>query len=137
MARTVQARARLERVRYQLAQAQVRAPFAGVIVEGERKELIGLPMRQGDKLFRLARIEGLYAVILVSERDAHHLPEQATGRLRLLSQPEREIRFRVVQVVPSAPSSKTVSRTGGVRAWRASRRSRRASAGFSGSGLTA
>ena len=102
MARTVQARARLERVRYQLAQAQVRAPFAGVIVEGERKELIGLPMRQGDKLFRLARIEGLYAVILVSERDAHHLPEQATGRLRLLSQPEREIRFRVVQVVPIA-----------------------------------
>lgn len=102
MARTVQARARLERVRHQLAQAQVRAPFAGVIVEGERKELTGLPMRQGDKLFRIARIEGLYAVILVSERDAHHLPEQATGRLRLLSQPGRDIGFRVVQVVPVA-----------------------------------
>jgi len=102
MARIVQARARLERVRHQLAQAQVRAPFAGVIVEGERKELTGLPMRQGDKLFRLARIEGLYATILVSERDAHHLPEQATGRLRLLSQPDRTIRFRVVQVVPVA-----------------------------------
>lgn len=102
MARIVQARARLERVRHQLAQAQVRAPFAGVIVEGERKELSGLPMRQGDKLFRIARIEGLYAVILVSERDAHHLPEQAIGRLRLLSQPGREIGFRVVQVVPVA-----------------------------------
>jgi len=102
MARVVQARARLERVRYLLAQAQVRAPFAGVVVEGERKELTGLPMRQGDKLFRLARIESLYAVILVSERDAHHLPEMATGRLRLLSQPDREIGFRVVQVVPIA-----------------------------------
>lgn len=102
LARTVQAKARLERIRYQLAQAQIRAPFAGVIVEGERKELVGMPMRQGDKLFRLARVEGLYAVILVSERDAHYLPEQASGRLRLLSQPDREIRFRVVQVVPIA-----------------------------------
>ena len=102
LARAVQARARLDRVRFQLEQAQVRAPFAGVIVEGERKELTGAPVRQGDRLFRIARVEGLYAVVYVSERDVRELPPQARGHLRLLSQPDREIGFRVTQVVPVA-----------------------------------
>ena len=100
LARAAQARARLDRIRFQLAQAQVLAPFDGVVVEGERKELSGSPVRQGDKLFRLARVEGLYAVIHLPERDVRELPAQAQGRLRLLSQPDREIGFRVETLVP-------------------------------------
>jgi hypothetical protein len=100
IARASQARARLERVRFQLAQAQVLAPFDGVVVEGERKELSGSPVRQGDKLFRLARVEGLYAVIHLPERDVRELQAQAKGRLRLLSQPDREIGFQVETLVP-------------------------------------
>ncbi|MBP6900707.1 MAG: efflux RND transporter periplasmic adaptor subunit [Burkholderiaceae bacterium] len=102
MARAVQAQARLQRVQLQLAQASVAAPFAGVIVEGERKELAGAPVRQGDKLFRLARVEGLYAVIHVPERDMRELPAQARGALRLLGQPGSDIGFTVEAVVPVA-----------------------------------
>ncbi len=102
VARMQQSRARMERVLFQLGQAQVNAPFTGVVVEGERKELAGVPVRQGDKLFRLARIEGLYAVIQVSERDVHDLPANATGQLRLLSQPDRPIGFAVDRLVPIA-----------------------------------
>ncbi len=102
LTRAAQARARLERVRFQLQQAQVLAPFDGVLVEGERKELAGAPVRQGDKLFRLARIEGLYAVVHLPERDVRELAPQARGRLRLLSQPDREIGFQVETLVPIA-----------------------------------
>jgi len=102
LARAAQAKARLERVLFQLQQAQVVSPFVGVIVEGERKELAGAPVRQGDKLFRLARIEGLYAVVHVSERDMRELPPQAKGRLRLLSQPDQSIGFQVDTLVPVA-----------------------------------
>lgn len=102
LARAAQARARLERVQFQLRQAEVLAPFDGVVVEGERRELAGTPVRQGDKLFRLARVEGLYLVVHVAERDIRDLPEQARGRLRLLSQPDREIGFRVETLVPIA-----------------------------------
>jgi RND family efflux transporter MFP subunit len=102
LARAAQARARLERVRFQLKQSEVVAPFDGVVVEGERKELAGSPVRQGDKLFRVARVEGLYALIHVSERDVRALPEQARGRLRLLSQPDREIEFVTQTMVPIA-----------------------------------
>lgn len=101
-ARAAQAQARLQRVQLQLAQAQVAAPFDGVIVEGERKELAGAPVRQGDRLFRLARVEDLYAVIHVPERDMRELPPQARGALRLLGQPGRDIRFSVEAMVPVA-----------------------------------
>lgn len=100
LARAAQAQARLERLRLQLSQARVTAPFGGVVVEGERKELAGAPVRQGDKLFRLARVEGLYAVVHVPERDMRELPAQARGQLRLLSQPDRDIGFTVEAVVP-------------------------------------
>lgn len=102
MARATQAQARLERLQFQLGHAEVRAPFDGVVVEGERKELAGAPVRQGDKLFRMARIEGLYAVVQVSERDVHELPERATGELRLLGRPDQAIPFEVDRLVPIA-----------------------------------
>ena len=102
LARAAQARARLERLQFQLRQAEVLAPFDGVVVEGERRELAGTPVRQGDKLFKLARVEALYLVIHVSERDIRELPAQARGRLRLISQPDREIGFRVETLVPIA-----------------------------------
>lgn len=101
-ARATQAQARLERVQFQLQQARIEAPFGGVIVEGERKELAGMPIHQGDKLFRLARIEGLYAVLHVSERDMQALPARASGRLLLLSQPDQPIAFELEQLVPVA-----------------------------------
>jgi len=59
-------------------------------------------MRQGDKLFRLARIEGLYALIYISERDIRELPANASGELRLLGQPERSIPFTADKLVPIA-----------------------------------
>lgn len=102
LARAAQARARLQRVRFQLSQAEILAPFDGVVVEGERKELTGAPVRQGDKLFRVARVESLYAVVHVSERDVRALPPDARGSLRLLSQPEREIAFQAHTLVPIA-----------------------------------
>lgn len=102
LARMAQSQARMEQVIFQLKQAQIAAPFTGVIVEGERKELSGSPMRQGDKIFRLARIEGLYALIYVSERDIRELPVNASGELRLLGQPERTIRFTTEKLVPVA-----------------------------------
>lgn len=99
-ARAQQAQARLQRVEFQLAQSRVVASTDGVVVEGERKELLGAPVRQGDKLYRVARVEGLYAVLQVSERDARELPAQARGELRLLSRPDRSLPFHVERVVP-------------------------------------
>lgn len=101
-ARAAQAEARLGRVQDLIAQAEARAPFDGVIVEGERKELQGAPVRKGDRLYRLARIEGLYATLVVPERDAAQVQAGAAGELVLVSRPDRKIPLRVVAVIPVA-----------------------------------
>jgi len=101
-ARQAQARARLDRVLYLLEQSRLEAPFDGVIVDGERSELLGTPVRQGDQLFRIARIEGLYAVLQVPERDVRYLEGATGGELRLLSQPGVDIPFTIETLIPMA-----------------------------------
>lgn len=106
-ARAAQAQARLARVREQIALAEARAPFAGVVVEGERQDLQGAPVRKGDKLYRIARVEGLYATLQVGERDAARVRAGAGGELVLLARPDERMALKVVSVVPVAQTQGT------------------------------
>ena len=101
-ARGLQAQAKLARVQFLIGQAVGVAPFDGVVVEGERKDLQGAPVRRGDRLFKIARIEGLYAVLQVPERDIRHIAPNATGELALVTRPDEKIPFRISSVIPVA-----------------------------------
>ena len=101
-ARLDQSLAKSKRVAYYLQQAQSRAPFDGVIVEGEKKDLLGAPVKKGDKIFRIAKIEGLYATLMVTERQMRHIQSGATGEVALLSHPDHNIPIRISAVIPVA-----------------------------------
>jgi multidrug resistance efflux pump len=100
--RLAQVEARLARIRYSLAQSLVHAPFDSVIVEGERKDLLGAPVKKGDRLFRLARIEGLYVVLHVPENEIRYVEQDARGELTLLARPDTRIPFAVETLMPVA-----------------------------------
>lgn len=100
--RLAQVEARLTRIRYSLAQSRVYAPFDSVIVEGERKDLLGAPVKKGDRLFRLARIEGLYVVLHVPESEVRYVAPGAHGELTLLARPDTHIPFEVLTLIPVA-----------------------------------
>jgi multidrug resistance efflux pump len=97
-----QSAARHELVRYQLGRAVVTAPFSGVIVEGDLKERVGSPVRQGDMLFKLARIERLYAELKVSENDIHQIGRAVEGEIALASRPEEVYPIEVFRMEPVA-----------------------------------
>jgi len=97
-----QALAKAERVDTYLAQASSTAPFEGVIVEGEKKDLMGAPVKKGDRIFRIAKVEGLYITLMVSEREMRHIQPQASGEVALLSHPSHNIPIRVSSVIPVA-----------------------------------
>ncbi|MDD5029692.1 MAG: efflux RND transporter periplasmic adaptor subunit [Rhodoferax sp.] len=101
-ARLEQSLAKAQRVQSYLEQAQSKAPFEGVIVEGEKKDLLGAPVKKGDRIFRLAKVEGLYITLMVSERDMRHLAPQASGEVALLSHPDVNIAMRISSVIPVA-----------------------------------
>jgi RND family efflux transporter MFP subunit len=102
MFRGAQAAARLQRVRYLLEQAQLRAPFDGVVVEGERRKLLGASVRRGDAVFRVAQVQDLYLVLQVPERDVRSIGIDSQGEFVLLSQPGEPIAFKVSNFVPMA-----------------------------------
>jgi hypothetical protein len=101
-ARLEQSQARLARVAHYIAQAVARAPFDGVVVEGERRDLMGAPVKKGEMLLRVAKVEGLYATLMVAERDIAEIAAHARGRLLLLSHPDADIPFEVVSIIPVA-----------------------------------
>jgi biotin carboxyl carrier protein len=97
-----QAKARLDLVRYQLGRANVRAPFDGVVVEGDFEDLLGAPVEKGDVFFKVARIERMYAELAVSERDIHELAPAASGEMAFMSQPELSFPIEVARIDPVA-----------------------------------
>lgn len=101
-ARLDQSLAKAQRVQSYLEQSQSNAPFEGVIVEGEKKDLLGAPVKKGDRIFRLAKVEGLYMTLMVSERDMRYLTANATGEVALLSHPDVNIPVRISSVIPVA-----------------------------------
>lgn len=104
-ARKLQAEAKIRRVKLKITDAVMLAPFDGIVVEGEKKNLIGLPVRKGDTLMKIARLEGLYLTLLVDERDIHFVELGDRGEFSLVSQPLTPISFSVERIVPMASSS--------------------------------
>jgi biotin carboxyl carrier protein len=101
-AQAEQARAALQLTRYRLGQAEVRSPFEGVVIEGDLRERIGAPVRQGDALFKIARLDGLYAELKVPERSIHEVQPGARGELAFVSRPDARFPFTVERIEPSA-----------------------------------
>jgi hypothetical protein len=94
--------AKLNQINQSIAQSASIAPFQGVVVEGERRELLGAPVRRGDKIFRIAKTENLYLSLLVSEKEIKDVHIGSTGIFSLLSRPDQDVKFTVSSIIPMA-----------------------------------
>ena len=97
-----QAASRLALLRHRLAQAEVVAPFAGVLVEGDLKERRGSPVRQGDILMKIAQLEGLSMQLKVDERDIHYVTGETLGEIAFASQPKLKFPIVIDRIEPAA-----------------------------------
>jgi multidrug resistance efflux pump len=102
LALEAQAQANFDLVRYHIEHAQVKAPFAGVVVEGDLEELLGAPVRKGDILFKVARLEKMYAELKVDERDIHEISDGLTGEIAFVSRPDLKFPVVVQRIDPVA-----------------------------------
>lgn len=102
MALAEQAAARLELVRHRLRQARLTSPFEGVVVEGDLRQRLGAPVRQGDALFKLARLDALYVEAEIHERDVHEILGKSRGEIAFLARPRQRFPVRVTRIEPAA-----------------------------------
>ncbi len=105
-AQAKQSQAQLDLVRYRLANALIKSSFNGVVVEGDLRERIGTPVKQGDVLFKVARIDSLYAEADVRESDVQQIMGKTNGEIAFVTQPKIKFPVQVQAIEPAAITKK-------------------------------
>lgn len=101
-ARAEQARVQWQMVMDRLERSELKAPFDGLVVEGDLRERIAAPVQKGDLLLKVGRIEDLYLIAEVSEKDVQNVAPGALGHAAFASQPGRRFAFTVERIEPVA-----------------------------------
>lgn len=101
-----QSRARLALVDHRLDAAVMRVPFEGVVVEGDLRERIGAPVKVGEPLYKVARLDGLFIEAEVDERDIEDILASKRAEFAFVSQPEQRYPATVVAIEPAALAKK-------------------------------
>jgi multidrug efflux pump subunit AcrA (membrane-fusion protein) len=97
-----QSRASLQLVQLRLEQVDLRAPFDGYVVEGDLRQRIGAPVKQGEVMLKVARINSIHPAIEVAERDIQEVRPGAVGSLAFASQPQVKFAIAVERLQPVA-----------------------------------
>ncbi|MEM1157854.1 MAG: efflux RND transporter periplasmic adaptor subunit [Verrucomicrobiota bacterium] len=102
LAEQAQSTAKLAMIRADLARASLQAPFEGIITEGKLREQIGGPVKQGDILMKMTRMEDLYFQIEIPEKDIQEVISDARVLLSFTSRPEDKYYSRIDVIEPAA-----------------------------------
>ena len=97
-ARLKRSQLELQRVQYFLEQAKVKAPFSGIVVQGERQKLLGAPVRQGDLMYKIAEMKKYYIQLDVDEQDIQEILINQSGKIAFLSRPETTFSIKITQI---------------------------------------
>lgn len=119
-----QADSKLNVIDYRLSRTEIRAPFDGIIVQGDLAERLSSPTQVGELLMRVVQVTDTYADLQVDERDIHYLKPGMSGRLAFTSRPDERFGVRLDSFEPVAVVEETgtdfrvrVSVTDEVRDW--------------------
>lgn len=94
--------AQLQLTDQDLARAKLLAPFDGVVIQGDVKQLLGAPLKRGDTLLTLSQGSGFRVIVNVDERDLPELQAGQTGQLTLAAFPNERFDIRITRITPVA-----------------------------------
>ena len=97
-----QYRAELATLEHRLDAAILKAPFEGVVVEGDLRERIAAPVKVGEALYKFARMDGLYVEAEVDESDIGEILKSTRAEFAFVSQPKQSFAATVIRVEPAA-----------------------------------
>lgn len=94
--------AEIDLVEQQLDSIHLRAPFDGVVIEGDLSQLLGSPVERGEMLFKIAPLEGYRIVLKVDESEIAYVEEGQQGTLALSSLSQRQMPITVERITSVA-----------------------------------
>ncbi len=92
----------LDLARSRLARVAIRAPFDGLVIEGDLSQRLGAPVRQGEELFRLAAGQDLRLDLVVGEYDIALIRPGAPGTVALSGMSGAVLHFEVTRIAEVA-----------------------------------
>ncbi|MEN9353427.1 MAG: hypothetical protein RL318_752 [Fibrobacterota bacterium] len=102
-ARLDQTTAKLNTTRWRLERSVLRCEFErAVVIEGNLEQKKGAPVRQGEELLKIARIENLHAELDVDESELHSVLASLKGEISLRSRPSETFPVAVERILPAA-----------------------------------
>jgi len=101
-----QSRAKLDLIAHRLDTAVLRSPFEGVIVEGDLRERIASPVKTGEAMYKIARLDGLYVEAEVNERDVREILNSKRAEFAFVSQPKQTFTATIATIEPAALAKK-------------------------------
>jgi len=90
----------------QLRRSEVRAPFNGVLLEGDWSQSLGAPVKTGDVLFEIASAEQYRLVLEIDEHDIGYIMPEQQADLRMSALPTTIWQAQLTDVIPVAVSEK-------------------------------
>lgn len=96
------AQAQIDLLNYQIGQANLISPIGGIVVKGDLKRQIGVPVKAGDVLFEVCPLEFLRAQLMFPEDLIFYIEVGQKGKLATASYPGQPIKFVVEQINPMA-----------------------------------
>lgn len=94
--------ATLKQIQLRLESAQVKAPYQGVVIEGDLQARIGAPLRTGETFMKIAALDSFYVEILIAEKDLKDLTLSDTAALTFVGRPDFTYEAQADFVVPQA-----------------------------------
>lgn len=95
----------LNRVDYYISQSMIKAPYDGVVVEGDYTKLIGAPISKGDVILKVAKLASMFLRIKVNERDIDGIKQ--SGKFIFLSRPNLSYNIKIDKIIPVAQVDKS------------------------------
>jgi multidrug resistance efflux pump len=89
-----------EELQLKIDDATIKAPYAGLILQGDLKQKIGTTVKEGDPLIEVGRRDKLRVELKVGERDIQDVKVGAKGKLRTSALPGDKYAFTVESIVP-------------------------------------
>jgi len=96
----------LERVHYYLKKSDIISPLEGVIITGDKEELLGAPISKGDLLFKVAQSTNLYLKLKIPQNNIDEINATLKGEFALLSSPDKKYHFSIETIIPIAEVDK-------------------------------
>ncbi len=95
-----QAQAQLTLAETRLARTQLKAPFDGLIVEGDLSQRLGGLVQKGEVLMQLTPLNAYRVEIQVDEAQIDHVRKGQRGELLLRSLPDKAVAFTIKRITP-------------------------------------